>query len=549
MTAHAWRDALDALALFALDPAGFGGVCLRAGPGPARERWLSLLAAAARVHRLPPATADDQLLGALDVAATLAAGRPVHSRGLLAACDGGVLVIAMAERMSSAAAARITMAQDTAASRFGFVLLDEGASEDERPPASLLERAAFHVELAPAGPGHAQLGDIATARDAFARMPAADAHVDAFCTAAAELGIASLRAPLFALRAARAAAALAGRRAVEPEDAALAARLVLAPRATVVPQARDAPPPDAGDEAARDTGGEGPAQPLEDVVLDAAAAALPADLLAGLAQGGPRRHDASGGRAGRKVQGHLRGRPAGARRGDLRAGARLDLIATLRAAAPWQPLRPRREGLRIAVHRDDLRVKRFIQRSRNTAIFVVDASGSQALHRLAEAKGAVALILADCYVRRDSVALLAFRGARAELLLPPTRSLARARRCLASLPGGGGTPLAAALDAAVGLALAVRARGDTPTLVLLTDGQANVARDGAGGRAQAELDALAAARTARARGLACLLIDTSPQPRPAARKLAEAMDARYLPLPHAASAAISQAVRAAGPAR
>ena len=130
---------------------------------------------------------------------------------------------------------------------------------------------------------------------------------------------------------------------------------------------------------------------------------------------------------------------------------------------------------------------------------MVDASGSAALNRLGEAKGAVELLLAECYARRDQVALLAFRGRAAELLLPPTSSLVRAKRSLSALPGGGGTPLAAGLDAALAAAAAERRRGRTPTVVLLTDGRANVARDGAGDRARAEADALAAAR-ARARG-------------------------------------------------
>ena len=75
-----------------------------------------------------------------------------------------------------------------------------------------------------------------------------------------------------------------------------------------------------------------------------------------------------------------------------------------------------------------IRILRFQQKSETATLFVVDASGSAALNRLAEAKGAVELLLADCYVRRDRVALIAFRGTTAELLLPPTTSLVRARR-------------------------------------------------------------------------------------------------------------------------
>jgi magnesium chelatase subunit D len=150
-------------------------------------------------------------------------------------------------------------------------------------------------------------------------------------------------------------------------------------------------------------------------------------------------------------------------------------------------------------------------------------------------------------VRRDRVALIAFRGragtATAELLLPPTRSLVRAKRCLAALPGGGGTPLAAGIDAAMRLAETVLRRGETPVVVFLTDGRANIARDGTGGRARAEEEALVAARHAGAARLMVLVVDTSPQPHPMARTLADAMGARYLPLPYAGAAVMSAAVR------
>jgi magnesium chelatase subunit D len=243
----------------------------------------------------------------------------------------------------------------------------------------------------------------------------------------------------------------------------------------------------------------------------------------------------------------LRGRPAGVRRGEPRGSARLNVVETLRAAAPWQRLRRggRPAPARVEVRRDDFRVSRLKHRAQTTTLFVVDASGSAALHRLAEAKGAVELLLADCYVRRDRVALLAFRGRGAELLLPPTRSLVRAKRSLAGLPGGGGTPLAAGIEAAAALADGVRRRGETPIVIVLTDGRANVARDGTHGRARAEEDAIAAARAVCAAGVTTLLVDTSPQPQPLARRLATEMGASYLPLPHADAAALSRAVRAA----
>jgi magnesium chelatase subunit D len=175
---------------------------------------------------------------------------------------------------------------------------------------------------------------------------------------------------------------------------------------------------------------------------------------------------------------------------------------------------------------------------------VVDASGSTAMDRLGEAKGAVEMLLSDCYVRRDEVALIAFRGTGADLLLPATRSLARAKRSLAALPGGGGTPLASGLAAAEKLADEVRRKGRTPTLVIITDGRANVARDGLGGRERAQNEANDAASSIRAHNLKAILVDNSPRPEPKARGIADRMGATYLPLPLVNAAILSDAVRA-----
>jgi magnesium chelatase subunit D len=225
--------------------------------------------------------------------------------------------------------------------------------------------------------------------------------------------------------------------------------------------------------------------------------------------------------------------------------ARLDVMATLTAAAPKQRLRrtraTAREGLQI--RRADFRVRRFKERSQSVTIFLVDASGSQALYRLAEAKGAVELLLVDCYVRRDRVALLTFRGSGAQLLLPPTRSLVRAKRGLAALPGGGGTPLAAGLTAATELAVSVRRLGDSPRVVLMTDGRANVTLGGRNQRLEARAEALRTAGQFRAMHVPAVVIDTATRPSPEAEVIAQALGARYFPLPHAQAASLASAAR------
>ncbi|MGJ5091027.1 magnesium chelatase subunit D [Bradyrhizobium oligotrophicum] len=567
-----WADAMIAAALVAIDPPA-ASVLLRAGAGPVRDQWLDLLhelmPSSTPLRKLPPSISDDRLLGGIDLAATLQAGRPVLQRGLLADADGGGLIAVMAERMSQSTVAHLCVALDTGAisierdgmslrapARLGLIALDEGIG-DERVSPALADRLACHLDLSKVarvdlGESLFDSSDIAAARALLPQVRLPDEAITALTTTACALGIDSLRAPLLACRVARIAAVLDGETGVAEQHVACAARLVLAPRATRLPASDDeesAEQPEPQDNAAEneddDRSQDGP---LEDRVLEAAQAAIPADLLKRLQEERATRfRSSSAGKQGTAQKAPKRGRPIGARRGEWRAGARLNVLETLRAAAPWQPLRRRtqRSGKsgRLIVHKDDIRITRFKQRSGTTTIFVVDASGSSALQRLAEVKGAVELLLAECYIRRDEVALIAFRGKGAELLLPPTRSLTRAKRSLAALPGGGGTPLSAAIFAATELALAVKAKGQAPTIVLMTDGRANVARDG-GGRSEAEAEALVAAKQLALTGIPVVLVDSSPRPQDKAAQLAGAMQARYVALPHADAARLSQAVMA-----
>ncbi len=584
--APAWGQAVLVAALVAIDPAGLGGVRVRSQAGPVRDRWLTHLRAFLPpdlpVRRVPLGIAEGRLLGGLDLAATLQAGKPIAERGVLADADGGLLVLAMAERLTAGTAAQLAAVLDrheVMAERDGFTLrtparcgmiaFDEGLSEDERPPGALLDRLAFRLDLDPIRlretegeplPAEAVLA----ARERLATVTTPDTAFESLSAAAHALGIDSVRGPLLALKAARASAALFGRDGVDADDLTLAARLVLGPRATRLPaESPDTvpdppepppeppdgePPPDAEDEPATEE------PPLDDLVLEAARAAIPEGLLAMLKLGATRGTADAAGRAGAVKQGNGRGRPAGTRRGDPKSGQRLNVLETLRSAAPWQPIRRQgrsrtgRRPVRVEVRRDDFRITRIKHRTATTTIFVVDASGSAALQRLAEAKGAVELLLADCYVRRDQVALIAFRKAAAELLLPPTRSLVRAKRSLAGLPGGGATPLAAGIVAATTLAEDVRRRGHAPVVVLLTDGKANIGHDGRPGRPQAQADAETAGRALRLAGHTALLVDTAQRPSDKARRLADAMGATYLPLPYADARSLSQAVSLAAEA-
>jgi len=575
--ASVWTRAQQATELLAVDPLGLGGALVKASPGPVRDRWLALLRGALPAEtlwrRLPAGISDDRLMGGLDLTASLRLRQPAVQRGLLAESDGGVVILPMAERLTQNALGPLLAALDRGeialerdglsarhACRIALVALDESAAGEAGPAEALADRLAFHLDLDGIALGESAEAeaDPAALSAARARLPQVvlgDEALSVVCETAVALGVASLRAPLLALKAARADAALRGEAAVDEPALVTAIQLVLAPRARQLPQSEpDAPPPEEPDpppdeeQPDAEPGDELTMDQLKDLLVEAAAAVLPPDLLAKLQLAQQRaRQTAGGGRSGVMQRARNRGRPIGVRRGKPEGGARLHLLETLRAAAPLQRMRKgltETEQDRIAVRPEDFRIRRFKQRSETATIFVVDASGSSALNRLAEAKGAVELLLADAYARRDQVALIVFGGETAELLLPPTRALARAKRALATLPGGGGTPLALGLDCAAELAEGLARRGVTPILVVMTDGQANIARDGSPGRTLAGEDALAAARRIAAAGRTALLIDTAPRPKATGKQLAEAMMARYLPLPRADAARLSQAVKA-----
>ncbi|SMD11199.1 protoporphyrin IX magnesium-chelatase [Fulvimarina manganoxydans] len=561
-----------AIALLAADPSL--GLRLTARPGPMREAFLSALGAQKSWSGARP----------------MPAGTGRATSPLLASQAGDVTrasrpasIVAGAERMSPSDAAGLI---ERLGDRHPVVALDEGLTSEESPPAALTDRLGLWLDLGRPAEDREFGGETPSEVQtpvSPASVDVSEAAIAALCETAAAFGIASLRAPLFALRVARLSAALAGRSAVADEDILLAARLVLAPRAIQVPStgetAADEPEEeeeDADQQADRTdppqtNGSDDPAGQTEPsqndndrsgdsseasgtpdaengMTVEIGDAAISADLLKRLAETASASHmrGAGASRAGaRASSGARRGRPVGSRAGRADQGP-LDMAGTLTAALPWQRLRRQRferlAGRKLILLPDDIRIRRMRVKRETATIFAVDASGSAALARLAEAKGAVERILAECYRRRDRVALLAFRGTDAELLLPETRSLTRARRALADLRAGGGTPLAAGIALARRLAEQCERQGRTPLLVFLTDGRANIGKGGLAGRAEARSDASAEARSCRGAGLASLVIDLSARPGQAARDLASDLGGRYLALPQADAAGLADAI-------
>ena len=428
---------------------------------------------------------------------------------------------------------------------------------------------------------------IQIAPEALARMKQSLPHIQwtdeqvlAVCSTAQGLGIDSLRVPTLALRVACCHAALHARSHIADDDLAFAARCVLAPRATQLPapaeNASDTEPQNSSDssaepdqaqeqssnsleptetpnpsESAKDeedtsstdtsvedtnTQDEAPSdlpssEKLQEMMIAAALASLPPDVLEGLLTKPGRNLGNTSGRSGQFRSGTQRGRPLPPRTGRPGGHARLHILSTLRAAAPKQRLRGNTQQGRVAIRSEDFHVHRYQQHSASCLILALDASGSAALQRLAEAKGAVELLLQQSYARRDSVCIVSFKGAKAQLLLPMTRSLVRAKRAMMGLPGGGGTPLALALKMACEQATQLQRQGVTPILVVLSDGRANVNLQGLGGRAQAQADAQQWAAQWRQTGHRCLWIDTSLQPDTQVQNMAQTMGGSYLPMP------------------
>jgi magnesium chelatase subunit D len=214
--------------------------------------------------------------------------------------------------------------------------------------------------------------------------------------------------------------------------------------------------------------------------------------------------------------------------------------ATTNATANGKGDPGRQPRRRVLLDMADLRIKQFQSKAGALFCFVVDASGSMALHRMRQAKGAVHTLLQRAYVNRDRVAVIAFRGTQADLVMPPTQSVELARRALDLLPTGGGTPLASALLLSLNVAQQARSRGIMQTvLVLLTDGRANISYQ-EGRTPQEELQQIG--RHLRSASLRVVVVDTKRNylSRGEARQLAEWLDGDYAYLPNASGEQIGQ---------
>ena len=545
------------LTVSSIDPS-LGSLSIKANYSTVREAFLSNLLSLLKPKRLKkiyPFQNPTDFTKSINMIDTLTLGMPKYNEDIFSS-DNIALILTNTEKMEKGLATFLSDKIKNNNNKF-FIALDESEG-NEMPRANLSDYIIFSVNLG--GIRYKDLKKvsinrkkIAEARRNLATVQVNKKILDYLIASAEMFSISNMHTIFSTLKVAKSLCVYKGNKSVSREDITLAISLSMIHKAKQIPEFQQEEKAKAPEQEQLRDDNESKADNSElsnedkKMLIDALKISLPSNLIESLLSKNSQTislGESAG--SGEKNNNFSAGRPIPSVNRKYSSDKRIDLMATLTKAIPWQKIRSSsvtKKNRKIIIYPQDIMIKRFEKQSERLLIFLVDASGSNAIGRLAEAKGAIEILLSDAYAKRDNVALISFSGLKADPLLLPTKSLVTAKKKLSSLPGGGATPLANGLLEAFNMADAARSRNIKPIIILLSDGRANMSLDGEGDRVKAIKDTNYVASLIKRNAINNIFIDTSRRKTPIADELARELSGHYFQLPLANSSSISKAVQ------